>query len=61
MAKKYIKGKAAPLKKNQVRVKSGDSLWRLAEKYTGSGLNWKQLNGGKENGGFGKNNSKWNV
>jgi len=48
MAKKYIKGKAAPLKEGQVRVKSGDSLWRLAAKYTGSGTNWKQLNGGKK-------------
>ena len=39
MAKKYVEGKAAPLKKNQVRVKSGDSLWKLAEKYTGKGTN----------------------
>ena len=48
MAKKYVEGKAAPLKEGQVRVQSGDSLWKLAEKYTGSGLNWRQLNGGKK-------------
>lgn len=48
MAKKYVEGKAAPLKKNQVRVQAGDSLWKLAQKYTGNGMNWSKLNGGNK-------------
>lgn len=43
MAKIYVEGIAEKLKKRQARVKSGDTLSKIALEYTGDANNWRKI------------------
>ena len=43
MAKIYVEGIAEKLNKRQARVKSGDTLSKIALKYTGDANNWREI------------------